>query len=188
MFAKTLKTLVQKTVTVGSVKLPTPADRIGQGLVDVATNPAEVLSSGQFPLPHNPGSEPNPGSRPASSASSMRKYRGQVAPPVPPAGPAGCLFPGSSAHRRPSSLTTHFSEKWQGLATKRPAATTRTVTATGITATASTATMDADQCRASFPAIPSLQSRLGSDCQSPDRRDDFRTANTEATLTAAAGK
>jgi len=188
MFAKTLMTLVQKTVTVGSVKLSTPADRIGQGLVDVATNPAEVLSSGQFPLPHNPGSEPNPGSRTASSASSMRKYRGQVAPPVPTAGPAGCLLPGSSAHRRPSSLTTHFSAKWQGLAAKRPAATTRTVTATGITATASTATMDADQCRASFPAIPSLQSRLGSDCQSPDRRDDFRTATTEATLTAAAGK
>ena len=37
MATMTLKTLVQKTVTVGSVKLSTPADRIGQGLVDVVT-------------------------------------------------------------------------------------------------------------------------------------------------------
>src|SRR5438045_1419789 len=49
MALKTLNTMVLKTESVG-VKLPTPADRIGQGLAaDVTTHPAEVLSPGRQP-------------------------------------------------------------------------------------------------------------------------------------------
>ena len=53
---KTLKTYVLKTATVTSVKLITPADRIGLGL-GVAAYPTDNLSPGQFPMPHNPEPE-----------------------------------------------------------------------------------------------------------------------------------
>ncbi|MDB5306606.1 MAG: hypothetical protein JWO38_808 [Gemmataceae bacterium] len=186
--ATTLKTLVLKTVTAGSVKLTAPADRIGQGLaVDVAY-PAEVLSQGQFPLPHNPGSEPNPGSRTELSAPQLREQMRVVAPTVAPAGPAGCPAPGSSAHRRPSSFTHHLSARWHRVAAKRPAAAGRTTTATGIPAAATVVTTDAVQSRASFPAALFGVDRFGSDCQSPDRRDDRWPATWETTPTAAAGK
>ena len=183
MATMTLKTLVQKTVTVGSVKLSTPADRIGQGLVDVVTYPAEVLSSGQFPLPPNPGSEPNPGLRMELSASQMREQMREVAPAAAQAGLTGCPVPGSTAHRRPQSFTTRFLVKWQGLATKRLAAIAKRSTAIGgVRATV------ADKCRASFHAAPDHHSRIGSDCQSPDRPVDPRTATTETTSTAATRK
>lgn len=48
MAATTLKSLVLKTATVGSVKLPAPADRIGSGATVVNQPPANVLSQGQF--------------------------------------------------------------------------------------------------------------------------------------------
>ena len=189
MVAMTLKTLVQKTVTVGSAKLPASADRIGLGLVGVVTYPVEVLlSSGQFPLPHDPGSEPNPGSRKELSATHLREQMRQVAPTATPAGLAGCLVPGSSAHRRPASFTPHLSGRGQGKSAKRPVATARTVTATSITAQATTATTVTAQSRASFHAALSLRSRIGSDCQSPDRRDDRWSATTETNPTAETGK
>lgn len=188
MATVTLKTLVQKTVTVGSVKLPTPADRIGLGRGVVATYPAEVLSPGQFPLPHNPGSEPNPGSRTVLSATQMRERLLAMAPAVPPAGPAGCPAPGSSAHRRPWPFTAHLSARWQRVAAKRSAVTGRTTTATGLTAAATVRLPAAVQSRASFPAALSHPARLGSDCQSPDRRDDRWAATRETTPAAAAGK
>jgi hypothetical protein len=182
----TLKTLVQKTATVNSVKLSTPADRIGQGLVAVATYPAEVLSSGRFPSPHSPGSEANPGgSRQELSAAQMQMHpRAMATAAEPPVGPTGRPVPGSSATRRPWSFTQHLAERWCRVATKRPAATGRVTTA-GLPATATTPA--AVVCRASFPAAAIVQDRIG-DCQSPDRTDDRRAARREATPTAAAGK
>src|SRR3954452_1375279 len=54
MAVKTLKSLVLKTATVGSVKLHTPADRIGSGAAVVVMPPANFLSQGQSFLPHLP--------------------------------------------------------------------------------------------------------------------------------------
>ena len=93
-----LKTDLQ-TVTVTSVKLGAPADRIGLGFGAVLAYPADNLSRGQFPLPPNPEPE-QLRSRQDGSAARMRKQtRAGESDAVPPAGPAGCLTPGSSAVR-----------------------------------------------------------------------------------------
>lgn len=98
----TLKTLVLKTVTVSSVKLTTPADRIGLGFGDdlVAVYPADVLSPGQFPLPHNPGLETGLGNRQDPSAMRLHPQAQAMATAEPPAGRVGSSsVPGSSAQR-----------------------------------------------------------------------------------------
>ncbi|HJZ58745.1 MAG TPA: hypothetical protein VKE74_27630, partial [Gemmataceae bacterium] len=144
MTTKTLKTLVLKTATVGSVKLSTPADRIGLGLMVVAKYPTEVLSQGQFPLPSNP--EPNrfSGSRQALSVAQMHEQMRAMATAVPPAGSAGCLgVPGCSVLRSVWPLTGSREAGWQ-VEAKRAG-------------------------RASSHAGAGLLHRSGSDCQSPDR-------------------
>ena len=94
-----LKTEQTKTVTVTGVKLVASADRIGLGFGAVLAYPADNLSRGQFPLPHNPEPE-QLRSRQDESATQMRKQmRTGESDAVPPAGPAGCLTPGSSAVR-----------------------------------------------------------------------------------------
>lgn len=95
--ATTLKTLVLKTATVTSVKLGTPADRIGLGRKAVATYPAVVLSPGHLPMPERP-SNPD-GHWQALSAHSMR-----MATAMPPASSAGRAGSGSSARQRPQSF------------------------------------------------------------------------------------
>jgi hypothetical protein len=192
MVVLTHKTVVPKTVTVGSAMLPTPADRIGLGFAAVVAYPAEVLSQGQFPLPPNPGSEPNPGSRQGLSAVRMREHPRQAATAVPPAGPAGwSSVPGSSARRRSWSWTGYPSGGWR-VAAKRAAAAGR-LTATG------SEFGPAGESRASFPGLVRRHLRIGRDCQSPDRTDDRRSpddrrsltgplATREATPATAAGK
>ena len=55
MVATTLNNLVLKTASVGNVKLPAPADRIGSGFAaDIDHPPTTILSLGQFPLPRLP--------------------------------------------------------------------------------------------------------------------------------------
>jgi hypothetical protein len=54
MAVKTLKSLVLKTVKVTSVKLPTPADRIGSGAAVVDSPPADFLSQGHSFQPQLP--------------------------------------------------------------------------------------------------------------------------------------
>jgi hypothetical protein len=154
MITKTLKTLVLKTVTVGSVKLPTPADRIGLGLaVVVADYPADVLSRGQFPLPHNPAPDNGSGPRQEPSAPQMHEQMRATATAVPPAGPAGCLrFPGTTAFRRPWSFTVQPVSGWRATA-KRAG-------------------------RTSSHAGAGRLIRLGSDCQSPSRLSDRRPASS----------
>ena len=94
-----LKTEQTKTATVVSVKLTTPADRIGLGFGAALAYPTDSLSQGQFPVPHNPEPE-QLRSRQGESATQMRKQMRTGEPDaVPPAGPAGCLPPGSSAVR-----------------------------------------------------------------------------------------
>jgi len=93
----TLKTVMTKTVTVASVKLTTPADRIGRGLVAFAAYPADHLSRGQFPLPPNPASD-NPEGRQVPA----ERMRAAV---EPPAGPVGCLPPVTTSLGRPGSLS-----------------------------------------------------------------------------------
>ena len=96
MLATTLNTRVLKTATVGNVKLPTPADRIGAGFAGVIDHyPTTFLSLGQF-LPRLP--EPEPRSRQeVVDAMSMPPSGG-------PAGPAG-RTPGNTACRGPLAAT-----------------------------------------------------------------------------------
>ena len=163
---KTLKTLVLKTVSVG-VKLPTPADRIGQGLVAVVTNnPAEVLSPGRLASPHNPAPEYR-GPRQELTAMRMREQPRTVASAAAPAGPAGCPTPGSSARRRPPSFRRP-SSGWRTTA-KWAAAAGR------LAEHPAPRTPAAGDGRASFPGSSGRAARFGCDCQSPDRHDDHRT-------------
>jgi hypothetical protein len=169
---KTLKTLVLKTATVTGVKLVTPADRIGQGL-GRAAYAMDNLSQGQFPMPHSP--EPNPvRSREELSAMRMRMHSHASGDPVPPASSAGC-FPGVSASRFASPSAPPFTG-WQR--TTRTAAAGRT----------------REVCRVAAPGLADSQrelrhtSRLGSDCQSPDRSSDKRNALKEVRPASAAGK
>ncbi len=96
-----LKT-VTKTVTAASVKLTAPADRIGLGFDAGHVYPADSLSLGHFPTPHNPEPEPLR-SRQEKSETLMRKQTRpdgtKVPDAVPPASSAGCLSSGTSAVR-----------------------------------------------------------------------------------------
>ena len=159
---KTLKTRVLKTATVTSVKLITPADRIGQGLV---AYPTDNLSPGHFSMPHNPVPE-QVRPREELSAMQMRMQMQADGDAVPPAGSTGC-FPGVSARRFATPFTA-----W------RTAAAGRTrevclVAATGL---------------ADFPRDLRHNDRLGSDCQSPDRSSDKRNATREVCSATAARK
>jgi hypothetical protein len=89
---------VMKTVAMASVKLTVPADRLGLGFGAGDAYPADNLSQGQFPVPHNPEPEPFR-SWQVESATQMRKQTlPDTADAVPPASLAGCL-PGPSADR-----------------------------------------------------------------------------------------
>ncbi len=149
---ETLKTM-PKTATVISVKLTTPADRIGLGL-GVATYPTDNLSPGQFPVPHNPEPE-QVRSREALSAMQTRMRMHVDGDAVPPAGSAGCT-PGFSAVRSASfgalSLTG-----WRRA--------TRT-TAGGSADTTSAARLTAGPGRADFRDDLRHDDRSGRDCQS----------------------
>jgi len=192
---KTLKTLVLKTATVGSVKLTTPADRIGLGFAAVATYPAEVLSSGQFPLPLNPAPEPNVGPRQELLAMQMHEQMHAEAIAVAPAGPAGCLFPGSTARSRPWSWLWSPAEGTR--VTAKRAAAGRHTSTSGLTG--GSRGLPVDTGRSRFSGFTGRQHPVGRDCQSPDRDDDRRTPDArrspsgfrrawEATPAAAAGK
>ena len=160
MAATTLKCLVLKTATVGSAKLLTPADRIGLGFAVVAAYPAEVLSPGHFPVPHNPEPEPNVGPRQELPAMQMHPQMQAMATAAAPAGPAGCPFaPGSSATRSSWSSSSRASAAWR-LAAKWVR-------------------------RASSQVGLGLLDRLGSDCQSPGRRDDRRPAGARTDASAS---
>jgi len=149
---KTLKTRMPKTATVMSVKLVTPADRIGLGL-GVATYPTDNLSPGQFPVPLNPEPE-QVRSREALSAmqSRMRMHVGDDS--VPPAGSAGCV-PGHSAVRFGSFRALTLTG-WR----------TATRTAAGSGCTRSAGCLHADPSRANFPGDLRHDDRIGRDCQS----------------------
>jgi len=154
-----LKTDLTKTATVTGVKPAAPADRIGLGFGAGLAYPADSLSQGRFPTPHDPAPE-QVRSRHGRSAMQMRKQM-QVGNPdvVPPVGSAGCLTPGSTAVRATWTLTP--GESWS-------------VTVTG-------------NSRNRFPKV-CARLRLDRDCQSLDRSDDKHALLREVAPAATAGK
>jgi hypothetical protein len=183
MAVKTLKTLVHKTASVGSVKLSTSADRIGLGLTAIASYPTDILSQGQFPLPHNPQPGSNSGPCEAQSAMQLQEQMPAEAPSMAPAGPAGCLsVPGSSACRTQRSFTRFPLSGWRATA-KRVAAAGRSPVDTAIFAV-DTGLSPAATSRASFSGFRGLSVRLGRDCQSPDRMTDRQDPSVRRSLTS----
>jgi hypothetical protein len=172
---KTLKTLVLKTETVTGVKLGTPADCIGLGLVVANAYPTDNLSPGQIPLPHNPVPE-QVRSREMLSAMQMRKQMRAGDDAVPPASSAGCpSAPGLSAALFESFGASRFTG-WQR--TTRTAANSRTREGCRF----------ADPSRTHVPGDLRHDDRLGRDCQSPDRLSDKRITIREVSSASAAGK
>jgi hypothetical protein len=149
---------VLKTVAMASVKLTVPADRIGLGFGAGLAYPADSLSQGRFPTPHNPEPE-QVRSRQGRSAVQMRKQMQGDPGVVPPAGPAGCFLPGSSAGR--VSWLFIGGASWS-------------VTST-------------DTSRNHSPKV-CARLRLDRDCQSLDRSDDKHALLREVAPAATAGK
>lgn len=156
-----LKTVLQ-TAKVTSVKLSTPADRIGLGFGAGQNYPADSFLSpvGRFPTPPNPEPEQGRTRQELSTAHMRKQTRTDCSGAVPPASWAGCLSPGSCADRVSWSLTT--GESWSVAAI--------------------------DHSRDHLPEVRVVRSvRIGRDCQSPDRTDDKRALLREvAPATAAA--
>ena len=178
MVPTTQKTVVLKTVTVAGVKLVTPADRIGQGLVAPNANayPTDNLSPGQIPMPHNP--EPESARERQLSAMQMRKQMQAPADgdAVPPASSAGCpSAPGFTAGRFVWLFGANPIAGW------RP---TRTAAAGSTRAVR----LIADPSRASIPGDLRHDDRIGCDCQSPDRLSGKQITRWEECPAAAAGK
>ena len=155
----TAKTLTTVMTTATATSVKLAAPaRIGRGLATVVAYPADALSR-QFPLP-NPDSEPNPGDR-QDPAGRMREHPPAAVAVEPPAGPAGVHVPGSPARTRSGSFRHQPFTGWRRLTTPARA----------------------------IPAwAASLPSRLGSDCQSPERGDDVMAAKRRVRPAAAAGK
>jgi hypothetical protein len=173
----TLKTLVLKTAQVTSVKLSTPADRIGLGFGVAYPNPTDNLSLGQIPSPPNPVSE----------AVREREVLSAMPMPLPQqtqsgdatvtrTSSAGC--PGSSgvsAGWLASRSASPFTE-WRE--TMRAAAASR----------AHGARLHADPSRDDSSRDLRHGERLGRDCQSLRPLADKRGATREVVSAATAGK
>jgi hypothetical protein len=174
MNTKTLKTVVQKTVTVASVKLNTTADRIGQGLRSSTAYPMDNLSPGQIPLPQYP--EPEQARVQQLSIAHMRMQMRAGKRAVPPASLAGCpSVPGFTAVEFASSFARSL-RGWQR--TKQTAATGRS----------HKVCLSADNSRASFPGDLSSDDRFGCDCQSPSRNSHKQIAIRKVNSATAAKK
>jgi len=175
---------LQMTASVRTVKVQTPADRIGSGLVAGVGYPTAFLSQGQFPMPRLP--EPEPRSRRAVADDQSMPPNGN------PNGPAGRLS-GNSARRPSADRATALSGIVIGTRTAAPARTTA-VTAKPVSGMFGCA---ADPGRASHPGSHPRFSSVGRDCQSPDRLDATWDRKTDlatlgwyrtATPATAAGK
>ncbi len=142
-----LKNLVHKTASVNSVKLLTPADRIGLGRTVVVMYPADLLSPGQIPLPHNPASEHGAGPWQEPSVPLMQEQMRAMTNAAAPASSAGCS-PGLSATASVDSFIGLPSAGWP-TASKRLA-------------------------QAAVPAKCWHPDRPESDCQSLGHTDDRR--------------
>jgi len=183
MAIETLKTLVLKTATVTGVKPATPADHIGLGLVVATANayPTDDLSPGQCVLPSNP--EPKQAwERQESSAmqlqQQMQAIRDHAEPPT--TGSLGC-FLGAQADGAAMSNATLTG--W--LPTKRTATARRV---SNFTSSSTSTTRRANHRRSDFPRDLRHDSRLGCDCQSPDRLSGKRNATREVDSAATARK
>jgi len=155
MVLMNLLKLVQLTDLVRSVKLSTPADRIGAGfMADIADYRATSLSQGQFPLLRL--SEPDSRSR-----QEVIDVRMPAMPPGRgPVGPTGSVS-GASACQRPLATAT-----WSNGA--KPAARNP------VTATAATGAWSVAASRTSLSGFRNRWRQVDRDCQSLDRRDGLR--------------
>jgi len=141
--------LLPKTALVSSLKLAAPADRTGSGVNVIDHYPMAILSLGHFPLPRFP--EPEPRSRRTVADEQSMPPQGL------PDGPAGSDS-GPLARRRPArkAVTTPPAGNTTGTVNPAvPVASRRVVPAS----------------RLGRLWSPQRLSRLGSDCQSPDRQD-----------------
>jgi hypothetical protein len=174
MNAKTLMTAVLKTVMATSVKLVTTADRIGLGLRASNAYPADNLSSGQIPLPHNP--EPEQARVQLLSSMHKRMQMHESNRAVPTASLAGCpSVPGFTAVEFASSFALSLTG-WQRS------------TKTAATGRIHKVCLSADPSRANFPGDLRHDDRFGSDCQSPSRKCDKQIAIRKVNSVAAAKK
>jgi hypothetical protein len=167
---KTLKTLVLKTAKVTSVKLLTPADRIGQGFDFAYPSPTDNLSHGHVPVPVPNNPEPEQVRSRQLSAMRMQQQQMQLQQyqadnsVVTPAGlgRTGCI-PGSSTGRFAASTAT-------ALTTKRTSwrATRTAVEGRANASLASVVCRTTVTSRAKFPGDlrDCLHDRFGRDCQS----------------------
>lgn len=166
MVVKNLKTEVLKTATVTSVKLATPADRIGQGLVASTAYSTDNLSRGEKPFPLHPEAE----AVRSRQLSAMQSHQSMDGDTMTPTSSAGCPSdPGAMAGRFVWLVGASPITGWQP-------------------ATRAAAERFADSSCTSFPGDLRHNDRLGSDCQSPDRLAGNRIANRERGSAAAARK
>lgn len=162
MSLKTLQTVL-KTASVGSVKLTTPADRVGFGVLTDSDidYPAAILSPGHFPLPRP--SEPEPVARSRQEVPDVMS--------MPPSAIAA-HGPTEGISGKPSRHTG-----FDRLARLGAAATARPLTAPAAApefASAASSGTAGGEGRASLPGFCLRQRRIGRDCQSPDRQDAKR--------------
>jgi hypothetical protein len=166
---KTLKTLVLKTAKVTSVKLLTPADRIGQGFDFAYPSPTDNLSHGHVPVPVPNNPEPEQvRSRQLSAMRMQQKLQqyqadGEVAAPTG-LGRPGCI-PGSSTGRFAASTATTLTTKRTSWRATR---TTATVEGRANASHTSVVCHSSVTSRASFPSDlrNCRHDRIGCDCQS----------------------
>lgn len=156
-----LKTVTTQTATVTSVTLAAPADRIGLGFGAGFAYPADSLSLGHFPTPHNPAPEPVRSRQDESTPPMRKQMRAGESDAVPPTSSVGCQPPGPRAARVAWPLTA--GESWSVSAT--------------------------DASRNRLTVVRVARFGPGRDCQSPDRNRDLK-ANLlrEAAPATAAGK
>jgi len=153
-----LKTVLKTAKTTGAMPV-VPADRIGLGFGRGQAYSTDSLSQGRFPASRNPEPE-QLRSRQDRSATQMRKQMCTGGPAaVPPAGPAGCRPPGSTADRVAWSLTV--GESWS------------------VSSTSDSRNRD--------PQV-SARTRNGRDCQSPVRDTAKHDHLRRAIPAPAAGK
>jgi hypothetical protein len=174
MIAKTLKTVVLKTVSVTSSMLATTADRIGQGLRASNAYPTDNLSLGQNLLPPNP--EPEQVRVRQLSSPHMRKRMRAGDRAVLPTSSVGCpSSPGFTAVRfvwLTATSQTEWQRAIQTAATGRP----------------QTVRLLADLSRAYFPGDLGHADRFGCDCQSPNRNSDKQIAKRAVSSATTAKK
>ncbi|MGL6097867.1 MAG: hypothetical protein ACRC7O_18955 [Fimbriiglobus sp.] len=158
MSLKFLQTVL-KTVSIGSVKLTTPADRVGFGVqADIdADYPANILSPGHIPLPRL--SDPEPDARSRQEVADVMS--------MPPSGTADHGPSGSGSGTPPRRLELAC---LASIGSTLPGSTSTAARFSEVGKPASAIWHAVGAGRASRQGFRQRQRRIGRDCQSPDRQ------------------